>query len=104
MQPSLGTHIKLDIGYDIDLPTYQNETTTSLPLPDHPTVPIPLSTRQWVPAILHHTISALASGVGPAGTCVNIEVILERLIHTLNDIRFRKCGGLFGVDGVAGRS
>jgi len=26
------------------------------------------------------------------------------LIRTLNDIRYRKCGGLFGVDAVARRS
>jgi len=25
-------------------------------------------------------------------------------MHTLNDIRFRKCGGLFGVNAVARRS
>ena len=61
-----------------------------------------MSTRKCLPAILR----LLASGVGPTGTCVNIEVIRERLIRTLNDIQLHKSGGSFGVNsgGWTGRS
>jgi len=74
------------------------DNVIAFPPPDHPTVQTRISTRKCVPAILHHRIWASASDVEPVGTCVNIEVVRERLICTLNDIQLCKCGGSFGVD------
>ena len=102
MRSSLCTCTKLDYWpwyWPAGLSKWDNDI--ALPPHDHLAVQIRISTWQCASFILHHTISALASG---AGTCVDIEDIWERSIHTLNDIQFCKCGSLFGVDAVARRS